>query len=415
MSDGDGLVERARAGDAAAFGELAARCWPALVGAAAMVLPDRRDAEEAAQEALLLSWRSLPGLREPARFEGWLRRIVLRRALSRRRRWRQPTLPIEGLELAAPGAHDPTAAAVRGAVAALPAASRAAATLFYLDGYAVGEVASALRVPSGTVKRRLHDARARLRVALAPLNREVRSMEYEVAAGVLAGALTRVTALVPTENPSQRHRIDALLVEVGPDGLALSATDGFGAVRVVVPARTTTEVSGGRALLPAAALGALARAVAGTDGTARVSIEAGALRVALGVTRVVLPTIDGEFPELAELAGDAPRARLTVDGGELRRAVAVAEAAGATAVELRPVGGTLRVWAEAADGTVEAELPLIAAGALEPVRLDPRRLLGLLGEGRAVLSWAPFGPVRGERAGGFWLLMPLRDEARAAA
>ena len=172
----------------------------------------------------------------------------MRQALSRRRRWRQATLPIEGLELAEPAAHNPAATAVRGALAALPPASRAAATLFYLDGYAVAEIASALNVPAGTVKRRLHDARSRLRAALAPMAKEALEVDCEVMAGALGQALERVAALVPAENPSTLHRLDALLVEVQAGGLTLSATDGFCAAAVRVRARSVARRRGARAL-----------------------------------------------------------------------------------------------------------------------------------------------------------------------
>jgi hypothetical protein len=161
----------------------------------------------------------------------------------------------------------------------------------------------------------------------------------------------------------------------------------------------------------------LARAVAAVeeDAIARVVVEARALRVIFGATWLTVPTVDGGFPDLGIVAGESAAARLAVGGGALRRAVAVAEAAGATAVDLRPVGDALRVWAEVAGGAVETELPLTGSGALEAVKIDPRRLLGLLGEGEVTLSWAAFGPVRGDQTDGFWLLMPLRDEARAAA
>jgi RNA polymerase sigma-70 factor (ECF subfamily) len=56
---------------------------------------------------------------------------------------------------------------VRDAVAALPRASRDAAEAFYLDGRDTAEVAQQLGVPLGTAKRRLHDARAKLRELLA--------------------------------------------------------------------------------------------------------------------------------------------------------------------------------------------------------------------------------------------------------
>ena len=53
--------------------------------------------------------------------------------------------------------------AVMSAIQSLSAPNRSATTLFYIDGYTVNEVAEFLEVPSGTIKRRLHDSREQLK------------------------------------------------------------------------------------------------------------------------------------------------------------------------------------------------------------------------------------------------------------
>lgn len=53
--------------------------------------------------------------------------------------------------------------AVMSAIQSLSAPNRAATTLFYINGYTVNEVAEFLEVPSGTIKRRLHDSREQLK------------------------------------------------------------------------------------------------------------------------------------------------------------------------------------------------------------------------------------------------------------
>ena len=55
------------------------------------------------------------------------------------------------------------AAKVRAAIAALPRDQAATVALFYLEDLSVGEVATALDVPVGTVKTRLMHARRKLR------------------------------------------------------------------------------------------------------------------------------------------------------------------------------------------------------------------------------------------------------------
>lgn len=65
-------------------------------------------------------------------------------------------------------AHEELREKVRGLVEELPPAQRAATRLYYLEERTCREVAGRLAVPEGTVKRRLHDARNRLRTMLLP-------------------------------------------------------------------------------------------------------------------------------------------------------------------------------------------------------------------------------------------------------
>ena len=80
---------RARGGDRDAFAELASRTIGRLTAVARMILRDEYAAQDAVQDAYIEAWRSLPGLREPRRFEAWLRRLLVRacfKGVRRRRR-----------------------------------------------------------------------------------------------------------------------------------------------------------------------------------------------------------------------------------------------------------------------------------------------------------------------------------------
>jgi RNA polymerase sigma-70 factor (ECF subfamily) len=59
------------------------------------------------------------------------------------------------------------AEAVRAAVRSLPLAMRSVVVLRYFEDMSVSEIAKALSLPEGTVKRRLHDARDAIRVKIA--------------------------------------------------------------------------------------------------------------------------------------------------------------------------------------------------------------------------------------------------------
>lgn len=161
-------VARAQQGNSAAVGELYQRYWRAARAAAYGVTGNITLAEDAASEAFCVALDSLTDLRDTSRFGPWLRTIVVRVA---RRFLRNKVVP--------PDAHRggpvltlaPTeqveqgemALLIREAVGGLSETLREAIGLFYFEGYSMNEAARFLDVPSGTVKRRLHEGRRRLR------------------------------------------------------------------------------------------------------------------------------------------------------------------------------------------------------------------------------------------------------------
>lgn len=72
------LVERARHGDLDAFSQLVKASAPRLKGVANLILRDATRAEDALQDALLLAWRDVRGLRDPDAWDAWLRRLTVR-------------------------------------------------------------------------------------------------------------------------------------------------------------------------------------------------------------------------------------------------------------------------------------------------------------------------------------------------
>jgi RNA polymerase sigma-70 factor (ECF subfamily) len=165
------LVARARRGDASAFRALVERHQARAVALARRVLRDQHEAEEAAQDAFLKAWAALPGFREEARFGTWLHRIVFRRALDRldslkARRRHEAAAPVWPEASGPEGGRDAAALErIRRHVDALPAAQRAAITLFYFEDRSVLEAARVLDMHENTLKTHLHRARAALRAA----------------------------------------------------------------------------------------------------------------------------------------------------------------------------------------------------------------------------------------------------------
>jgi RNA polymerase sigma factor (sigma-70 family) len=180
MDSDERIVRRVLGGDKTAFGELIERHRTVAVGLARRLVRAPHEAEDVVQEALITAFLSLDRLRAADRFRGWLLGIVVNLARTRRRR--PVTCSLEDLAggrvIHDPALLDPRPSPevvqeslemhrmVDDAIAALPAEQRAAVQLHYVEGLRIWEIASLLGSPLGTVKARLHRARAQLREAL---------------------------------------------------------------------------------------------------------------------------------------------------------------------------------------------------------------------------------------------------------
>jgi len=167
------LVASARAGDRAAFNELARRWEKRLVRHAWRLVGEAEAARDIAQEAWAAIASGLRRLDDSAAFPAFAFRIVSRRAadfIRTRRRRRALDAAVAAEPVSSPsgaGAIEASASAgaLNKALAALPAEQRAAIALFYQEDLSVAEIAVALDVPAGTVKTRLMAARDKLRSA----------------------------------------------------------------------------------------------------------------------------------------------------------------------------------------------------------------------------------------------------------
>jgi RNA polymerase sigma-70 factor, ECF subfamily len=165
------LVERAQRGDHDAFAVLAGMFVARLDAAARLILRDRELARDAVQEGFLRAWRNLPTLRDPDRFEAWLRSLVSRSCIDvLRRRGRRP------IEVELQPFDGPAVADIQSLVAdrelldlalqRLGPEQRAVIVLHYYLGMPLPDVAAALRIPIGTAKSRHHRSLAAMRAAI---------------------------------------------------------------------------------------------------------------------------------------------------------------------------------------------------------------------------------------------------------
>ena len=173
------LVDRARRGDQAAFGELVTRHQDAVFRAAYAVTGRVADAEDIAQETFVRAWQRLPGFRGEASARTWLLTIAWHAAISSRRslavRLRRlvPARDDQPFDPPAPARpHDARleevelASAVRRLVRALPEKLRVPLLLAATGDYTFDEMSRIVGVPAGTLKWRVSEARRRIREKL---------------------------------------------------------------------------------------------------------------------------------------------------------------------------------------------------------------------------------------------------------
>ena len=165
------LVERAMAGDRDAFTELTRLSIGRLYSIARLILRDTARAEDATQEALVAAWRQLSALRDPDRFDAWLRRLLVRACYREAARDKQQQRIVAQIRPAEIGMADPGIALAdrdqleRG-FSRLAPEQRALIVLHYYLGLPMHETAEILGLPIGTVKSRLSRTTQQMRATL---------------------------------------------------------------------------------------------------------------------------------------------------------------------------------------------------------------------------------------------------------
>jgi RNA polymerase sigma-70 factor (ECF subfamily) len=180
------LIADCLSGQTHAFGDLVARYQNRLFNTLVNVLGSVDDAHDVAQEAFVNAFQKLNSFRGHSAFYSWLFRIALNSAVSQKRKQRavvsidaardqsgeEPidrhpaTRPEHGLE------SSERQTAVRAALAELAEEFRTALILKEMEDLSYEEISEIVGCPIGTVRSRIHRARAELRVKLQGLLRE---------------------------------------------------------------------------------------------------------------------------------------------------------------------------------------------------------------------------------------------------
>jgi len=181
MSADTDLSPRAAGGDASAFQALVERHRTMVYRVAYQFAGNHHDAEDIAQEVFIKVYRSLDRFRQDAQLTSWIYRIVMNACIDHQRRHRLGTNVAAGDEAEyrmlnapeeTPGPEARTYAGELGEVlqleiGRLPKGQRIVFVMRHYQGMKLGEIAAALGLAEGTVKRQLHAAVHRLREALA--------------------------------------------------------------------------------------------------------------------------------------------------------------------------------------------------------------------------------------------------------
>jgi RNA polymerase sigma-70 factor (ECF subfamily) len=189
------LLEKAKAGDVAAFEELIEGYQKKIFNLAYRILGNYEDAGDMAQEALIRVFRSIANFKEQSSFSTWVYRITTNVCLDEIRKKKNKKVisldeeirvedgemkrqimsddiqPDEAAEL------EELRTSVNNAINSLPEDQRLVITLRDIQGLSYEEISSVLDCPSGTVKSRINRARQALKNVLST-KRELFDEEY---------------------------------------------------------------------------------------------------------------------------------------------------------------------------------------------------------------------------------------------
>ena len=164
------VVVRAQHGDPGAYALIANEIGDRFLAVARRILRDLDLAEDATQQALIAVWQNIPQLRDPARFEAWSYRLLVRACYAegrRQRRWAPNLRLLPGDE---PAADDLSSVVDRDQLERgfrrLSIDHRTVVVLYHYLDLPLDRVAEICGIPTGTAHSRLHHAMRALRAAL---------------------------------------------------------------------------------------------------------------------------------------------------------------------------------------------------------------------------------------------------------
>ena len=167
------LVAEALSGGPEAFAQIIHHYKSIVFGVAVARVRDFHDAEDIAQTVFIEAFERLDSLKDPNRLGAWLRSITIHRCINHLQR-RPPEVAVEDINDLQQSHTTPQTELenrelrdqVMAAIGRLSKVQRETVTLFYISDYSQHEIAAIQEVPIGTIKRRLYDARNKLKTEM---------------------------------------------------------------------------------------------------------------------------------------------------------------------------------------------------------------------------------------------------------
>jgi RNA polymerase sigma-70 factor (ECF subfamily) len=181
------LIDECLAGRTDAFGRLVVRHQDRLYNSLYKMLGSAEDARDASQNAFVQAFQKLNTFRGNSSFYSWLFRIAMNAAISQKRKEKRISYSIDAVReqsgIEPTDTHEssqPTHSlevtenqhAVRQALSELAEEYRTVLVLKEMEGLKYNEIAEIVGCPVGTVRSRIHRARAELKLKLKPYFRE---------------------------------------------------------------------------------------------------------------------------------------------------------------------------------------------------------------------------------------------------
>jgi RNA polymerase sigma factor (sigma-70 family) len=163
------LVTRCQGGDREAHYKLYKLYAKAMYNVAYRITNNGDEAEDVLQEAFISAFRNLGSYRGDASFGGWLKKIVVNKAITALQKRKHESLPEDDrwdvAEPAVPEVYrdELTVERVKHAIRQLPDGYRSVLTLYLIEGYDHEEIAGILGITESTSKSQLNRAKSKLR------------------------------------------------------------------------------------------------------------------------------------------------------------------------------------------------------------------------------------------------------------